>query len=109
MNPDDQQTGSDGASFQLPEQPSPNQDSSTEANPAAELVRQKVQAAYSNEPDATEEALDVAEMGASAKRSKHQQFIYELTNSGKSLAEIQQAWHEYYAGLTDAEKHQVWQ
>jgi LPXTG-site transpeptidase (sortase) family protein len=25
------------------------------------------------------------------------------------LAEIQQGWHEYYAGLSDVEKHEVWQ
>jgi hypothetical protein len=109
MNPDDQQSGHDfGASLQLPGMTPPKQDDQ-QNNPAADLVRQKVQAAYADEPDAAEDALDVAEMGPSAKRSKHQQFIYDLTNSGKSLAEIQQAWHEYYAGLTDAEKHQVWQ
>jgi sortase A len=109
MSPDDQQHGQDfEASLPLPAPSSSKQDD-TQGNPAADLVRQKVQAAYANEPDATEDALDVATMGPSAKRSKHQQFIYDLTNSGKSLAEIQAAWHEYYAGLTDVEKHEVWQ
>jgi hypothetical protein len=35
--------------------------------------------------------------------------MYELTTSGKSLADIQTQWHEYYVGLPDNEKHQVWQ
>jgi LPXTG-site transpeptidase (sortase) family protein len=104
MNPDDQSTAQDqGASFQLP----PQDDTAT--NPAADLVRKKVQAAYAEAPDATEEALDLAEEGNAIKRSKHQQYIYSLTNSGKSLAEIQMAWREYYDGLGDGEKHEVWQ
>jgi LPXTG-site transpeptidase (sortase) family protein len=109
MNPNDQQydTGQD-LSLPLPPSASKPQDAQV-VNPAAELIRHKVEAAYANEPDATEDALDVAEMGPNAKRTRHQQFIYDLTNSGKSLAEIQQGWHQYYAGLTDVEKHEVWQ
>src|SRR5690606_30971518 len=30
-------------------------------------------------------------------------------NSGRSLAEIQTAWHNYYVNLSDQEKHAVWQ
>lgn len=109
MNPDESQSSKDfEAALPLPISAQQEQDNNA-SNPAADLVRRKVQAAYSNEPNAATEALEVSELGASAKRSRHQQFIYELTNSGKSLAEIQQAWHEYYAGLTDVEKHQVWQ
>jgi LPXTG-site transpeptidase (sortase) family protein len=108
MNPDNQQSAQDqGPSFQLPQPPQTQYEPT--GNPAADLVRQKVQAAYATEPDATEDALDVAEMGPRAKRTRHQQYIYDLTNSGKSLAEIQAAWHQYYAGLTDVEKHEVWQ
>lgn len=77
-------------------------------NPAADLIRKKVEAAYGQEPDAKEEERE-AEDTPRSKRSKHQQFIYDLTNSGRPLHEVQTAWHEYYAGLTDAEKHQVWQ
>jgi len=107
MNPDDHQSAQNQEhSFQLP--PQPQQDTGQD-NPAADLVRKKVQAAYTNEPDATEEALDLAEEGESIKRSKHQQFIYNLTNSGRPLAEIQTAWHEYYDKLSDEEKHEVWQ
>jgi sortase A len=110
MNPDNQQSDRDfGAAFPLPGQNSAPQQNDGDSNPAADLVRQKVEAAYAAEPSAAEEALDVAETTARAKRTKHQEFIYNLTNSGKSLAEIQTAWHEYYAGLTDVEKHAVWQ
>src|SRR3989344_854804 len=76
---------------------------------AAQLIRQKVQRAYGQEPDAATEALDVTELGAGVHQSTHQKFIYELTTSGRSLAEIQAAWHEYYAGLPDKEKHSVWE
>src|SRR5579862_2965061 len=92
------------ASLQLP-----GGDKKGDANPAADLVRKKVEAAYAHEPSEHQEAKEVAAMGPSARRSKHQQFIYELTNSGRPLHEVQTAWHEYYAGLTDAEKHEVWQ
>jgi LPXTG-site transpeptidase (sortase) family protein len=109
MNPDDPFSHHDpGATFPLPNQPYQQQDN-TNNNPAADLVRQKVHSAYSQEPDAATEALDTAEQGSDASRSTHQQFIIDLTNSGKSLAEIQQAWHEYYAGLPDDQKHMVWQ
>jgi sortase A len=108
MNPDDQNSNNDfGAILPLPDKAQKPQDD-VQDNPAANLIRHKVEAAYANEPDATEDALDVAEMGPKAIRSRHQQYIYRLTNSGKSLAEIQKDWHDYYAGLTDVEKHEVW-
>lgn len=77
-------------------------------NPAADLIRQRVEAAYAGEPDASLGANEAQAIEASA-RSKHQKFIYELTNSGKSVPEIQMAWHDYYAALPDTEKHIVWQ
>lgn len=77
-------------------------------NLAADLIRQKVKAAYAQEPDASLEAREAQAVEA-ASRSKHQQFIYELANSGKSVPELQVAWHDYYAGLPDSEKHSVWQ
>lgn len=79
-----------------------------EENPAADLIRQKVDAAYTQEPNASEEVADLNSV-APEDMSRHQKFIYELTNSGKSLAEIQMAWHDYYAGLPDDQKHEVWQ
>jgi len=77
-------------------------------NPAADLIRQKVEAAYTSEPSAAIETKE-AQATPPASRSKHQRFIYELTNSAKSVPEIQMAWHDYYAALSDVEKHQVWQ
>ncbi len=73
---------------------------------AAEMVRAKVSRAYGSEPDAGQE---LAESEAAPKRSKHQQFMYDLSASGKDLATIQTEWHAYYQGLRDEEKHQVWQ
>ncbi len=75
---------------------------------AADLIRKKVAAAYTSEPDALEEGEGLGELGG-AKRSRHQEFVYQLTSSGRPLNEIQSTWHEYYAGLSEAEKHQVWQ
>lgn len=77
-------------------------------NPAAELIRKKIERAFEDEPNAKTEGSDIKESG-DHKLTKHQKFILELTNSGKPLHEIQIAWHEYYAGLPDAQKHEVWQ
>lgn len=76
------------------------------SNHAADLVRQKIKKIYNNEPDAQEELIEVVELQTA--RSKHQEYMMTLTKSGKSLAEIQTAWHNYYVGLNDADKHQVW-
>lgn len=74
---------------------------------AVELIRQKVAAFYTEEPDVEEEMKEVAK--PTTVISKHQQFMQELSTSGKSLAEIQVAWHNYYVNLPDGEKHEVWQ
>ena len=95
-------SGQFDASLKLP-------DEGGNSNSAADLIRKKVQAAYGSEPDIEEESDDIEEAGKKLPRSKHQEFIYSLTNSGRPLHEIQTAWHEYYAGLTDKEKHLVWQ
>lgn len=96
------------ASLKLPVDPVPDGKKPDDQNPAADLIRKKVEAAYAHEPDAEDEAEEAEEVPKS-KRSKHQEFIYNLTGSGRPLHEINQAWHEYYAGLTDQEKHEVWQ
>lgn len=80
---------------------------SGEPNPAADLIRQKLQKIYGSEPEVAEEAAESIALGN--QRTKHQQFMYELTTSGKSLADIQTEWHHYYVGLPDSEKHEVWQ
>jgi sortase A len=77
------------------------------SDPAVELIRQKIDYLYKDEPSAQEELSEAESAGQ--KRSKHQQFMHELSHSGKSLAEIQTAWHNYYVGLPDNEKHEVWQ
>ena len=77
------------------------------ANPAADLIRRKIDALYSNEPEAREEAAKVEQIGQ--HRSRHQQFMYELSTSGKPLAQIQTEWHAYYVNLPDHEKREVWQ
>ncbi|MBI2008947.1 class D sortase [Candidatus Saccharibacteria bacterium] len=77
-------------------------------NPAADLIRKKIAAAYAGEPDASVEAEEVEQLSPTTKFSKHQQFVNSLTNSGKSLAQIQTEWHEYYQKLPDEEKHEVW-
>lgn len=73
---------------------------------AADLIRQKVARLYEEEPDASVEAAEAEE---ASHRSKHQQFMYELSTSGKDLAAIQTEWHNYYQNLPADEKHQVWQ
>ncbi|MES2971590.1 MAG: sortase [Patescibacteria group bacterium] len=86
---------------------------STSPNPsndnilAVNLIRQKLQQVYLQEPDAKEELLETNNTPSSL--SPHQQFMYNLGRSGKSLAEIQTAWHNYYVELPDNQKHQVWQ
>jgi LPXTG-site transpeptidase (sortase) family protein len=77
-----------------------------EPNPAADLIRQKLETLYKKEPDAAQEAVESTVL---KHRSKHQEYMHTLSTSGKPLAEVQTAWHEYYASLSDKEKHQVWQ
>ncbi len=77
-------------------------------NPAVEMIRRKLDALFAAEPNAAQEITEV-EREAPQHRTKHQQFMYDLTTSGKSLAEIQTAWHNYYVNLPDDEKHEVWQ
>lgn len=76
-----------------------------ERNAAADLIRQKLEKIYAGEPDARKE---IAEAEVIKPRSKHQQFMHELANSGRNQAEVQTAWHQYYASLPDDEKRQVW-
>jgi len=91
-----------GATFSLPQQ-----DTRAGSDEATELIRAKLRAFYANEPDAKEEEDEVAHMHS--KLSKHQKYMQSLAGSGRSLAEIQTAWHQYYVGLPDKEKHEVWQ
>jgi hypothetical protein len=76
-------------------------------NPAVEMIRRKIEAVYANEPDAKQEMAVVEH--SHPPRSKHQAVMYKLTTSGRSMADIQTAWHDYYSHLSDDEKHEVWQ
>ncbi|HVW23586.1 MAG TPA: class E sortase [Candidatus Saccharimonadales bacterium] len=91
-----------------PQQPPSNWPAQApDAQTAADLIRQKVEAAYGHEPDTKQEIAEV-EAEPASQRSRHQQFMYDLSTSGKDLAAIQTEWHNYYQGLSDQEKHQVW-
>jgi len=84
----------------------------TSSDLAADIIRQKINSLHvqetieHHEPSALQEKQEVAEL---EHRSKHQVYMQQLSTSGKSLPEIQTAWHEYYIGLSDIEKHQVWE
>lgn len=86
-----------------------NHDRENTKNPALNMIRQKIAGIYKDEIAEPAATVEIAESEAASKRSKHQQFMYELSTSGKSLAEIQTAWHNYYVGLPDDQKHKVWQ
>lgn len=92
------------------EQEKPTPEVVKDINPAISLVREKVARLYTKEPNAKDEIREVEHSEQSGvRRSKHQQFMYDLTTSGKSLAGIQTEWHNYYISLPDHEKHEVWQ
>src|SRR5260370_41962370 len=79
-----------------------------DTSPAAEITRKKIDADYSSEPSVSAEAEEVEQVGPTTKLYKHQQFVNTLLSSGKSLVDIQTSWHQYYQGLPDAKKHEVW-
>jgi sortase A len=75
---------------------------------ATNVIRSKLVALYAEEPDALQEAAEVADKPKKTL-SKHQKYMKQLTDSSKTVVEIQTAWHEYYSQLPDHEKHEVWQ
>src|SRR3989344_2571278 len=90
--------------------PPPKADEDKEdASPPVDLIRQKIDSLFieAHEPDVQEEAA-IAQQ-PDKPPSKHQQFMKKLSASGKPLAEIQTAWHNYYLGLPDKEKHEIWE
>jgi LPXTG-site transpeptidase (sortase) family protein len=78
----------------------------TVENASVEIIRQKVSNIYDQEPNWQAELDETNEIH---HRSKHQQFMYHLSTTGKDMATIQTEWHKYYSGLSDREKFQVWQ
>lgn len=93
----------------IPQLPATGKTGDDTANPAADLIRKKIAGLYQKEPDYKDEIFTATDKSLGSKRSKHQQFIYELTTANKSMVEIQTAWHDYYSRLSDREKHEVWQ
>lgn len=95
----------------MPDNNTPNDQHKNSKRPdkeaAANIIRAKIDKLYADEPDAKEELKEVKATNKS-HLSKHQRFMDQLSKSGRSLAEIQAAWHEYYHNLSDEEKHQVW-
>lgn len=77
-------------------------------DPAVNLIRHKLDALYSTEPDANEESAEVMAL-PDAGLSNHQRYMKQLTESGHDAAEVQTKWHEYYQSLPETEKHEVWQ
>ena len=81
-------------------------DDITAAQNAVDIIRAKVDRVYSEEPEIRQELVQAKVV---RYRSRHQQFMYELSGSGKDLATIQTEWHNYYQSLPAVEKHKVWQ
>lgn len=106
--PNDDDPADESAGYVLPKNERTIQplEGSGERDAAANVIRQKLDKLYTAEPDAMQE---IAEAEIVRPRSKHEQFMHELSQSGKSLADIQTEWHVYYAALPDHEKHEVWQ
>lgn len=92
--------------YVLPPKETPQLETHLNRETAAELIRAKVAKLYEKEPDAGRE---LTEAEAARNRSPHQEFMHQLRTSGKDLATIQTEWHNYYIGLSDSEKRQVWQ
>ena len=76
---------------------------------AAEVIRKKIKSLYAksskvpkkNRPSSNDQTVH-------HEISVHRQFKEQLSKSGKPMAEVQTAWHNYYVNLPDDQKHQVW-
>lgn len=86
----------------------PAEVSAISGDPVVDLIRKKIARSYADAPDLVEEEKSVESLGPGATPSKHQLFLQNLAESGQPLPEAQSAWHEYYAGLGDDDKQQVW-
>ncbi len=112
---DDAQSPDFEAELPLPlgDQPNSNHKDSIQpaqsGDAALDLIRKKLADSYAQEPDLVQEEKEVEQLEPSQNASKHQRFLEDLARSGKPLPTAQADWHEYYAGLTDDDKKQVWQ
>lgn len=96
---------SDTPSLPLPNEDPQDDQPDQKLDPAISLIRQKIDNLYVGEPPAKEEEKEIE---ASGSQSKHQQFIEQLMNSGKNIAQVQTAWHAYYQNLNADDRRQVW-
>lgn len=87
-------------------QQTPPDTNAPDTETAADVIRQKLARIYGEEPSALQELQEVEQ---TPHRSKHQEFMYRLSTSGKDLATIQTEWHNYYQSLPEDEKQAVWQ
>lgn len=71
------------------------------SNAAVDMIRAKVSEAYGTDTNPLASQTTPPE-------SKHQAYMRQLNESGMTLTDIQAAWHQYYLGLPDDEKQQVW-
>ena len=71
-----------------------------------DLIRQKMSNIYEDEPEYAKEVREIELQNKTL--SKHQEYIEKLNQSGKTSFEIQRLWHEYYDGLSNEDKKQVW-
>lgn len=83
--------------------------SSKSATPAANIARTKIEQLHSSGSMPNYRGDKPGLVTDDRSKAQHQSFIHSLMNSGKSQAEIQTEWHTYYQGLSDREKHEVWQ
>lgn len=85
---------------------SPTPDTTPGRDAAADMIRKRIEDLYSDEPGAKEELKEIVK--EEHKLSIHQQYLKDVQESAKSVAEVQTKWHEYYSALPEEEKHQVW-
>lgn len=74
---------------------------------AANVIRQKLEKLYAEEPAAQAEIKEIEHHHQAP--SKHQLRLQQIQQEATSVADIQVKWHEYYTGLSEVEKHEVWQ
>jgi sortase A len=99
----------------------PNNDQTKSADDAAiDLIRQKLNRLYNNPKVLTPGNINQPKVYSphpqsgpqhppkEERPSVHQMYMKSLTSSGKLVSEIQTEWHNYYLGLSDAEKREVW-
>lgn len=112
MDPNNQsEQNSDLPHLPLPQKNQHKEDASSghskENNPAADMVRQKLQGIYNDAPKASKELEEIAI--ATKPLTKHQKFIADLQKQHIPMSDIQTAWNNYYESLSDTEKNEVWQ